>query len=257
MTQQATLTATKRRGFYFWMAVLMLVIVLMGFGSSLGTGSYNQAEPFPLLLIIHGIILLAWFLWLVLQTTLVRTGRTPLHRRMGKFGAAIGAAVILSTPFVTLSNPARLRMLGLEWDSDMAEAPWFGIEGMRLQEFVTTLLAGNFFTIISFAILLTAAVISRGRPEIHKRLILLASIPMMPPALARISRWPYLGGEDGVFVPVAVVCLLAAVITHDVITLRRIHRATLAGISTFITVMTAMQFAVRSEAGQAFVRSLA
>jgi hypothetical protein len=79
-------------------------------------------------------------------------------------------------------------------------------------------------------VLVTLAVVYRGRPDAHKRLMLLASISFMGPAVARISRWPLLGGEQGPFTPAVLLGLLAAVVVYDLITLRRVHPATLFGV---------------------------
>jgi hypothetical protein len=90
----------------------------------------------------------------------------------------------------------------------------------------------------------------------HKRLMLLASISIVGPALARISRWPGLGGEQGLFIPLAFLLLLLAVVLHDVIATKRVHRATLLGAS-FAVLMTIGGLAIgASQLGEAFVRRL-
>lgn len=44
---------------------------------------------------IHGAVLMAWLLMLVLQPILIATGRIPLHRKLGQISWVLGPAVIL------------------------------------------------------------------------------------------------------------------------------------------------------------------
>jgi hypothetical protein len=87
--------------------------------------------------------------------------------------------------------------------------------------------------------------------------MLLASISIIGPALARISRWPVLGGEQGPFVDIALYALLAGVIVYDLLTRRRLHPATLLGVGTFIGLGYTANLIAATEFGRAFVRSLA
>lgn len=48
----------------------------------------------------------------------------------------------------------------------------------------------------------------RRRPAAHKRLMLLATIAILGPALARLARLPYFGGEGGPFVLIVTFALL-------------------------------------------------
>ena len=41
----------------------------------------------------HAAVFAAWVVLFVVQAALVRTGRTPVHRRMGAFAAVIGAVI--------------------------------------------------------------------------------------------------------------------------------------------------------------------
>ena len=97
---------------------------------------------------------------------------------------------------------------------------------MTVAAFLFNLVLANIASMCAFAILITSAVLLRGRPEAHKRLMLIASITIIGPALARISRWlPF----DGPFVLAVMVLLLAALVVHDLRTTKRVHPATLIG----------------------------
>jgi hypothetical protein len=93
--------------------------------------------------------------------------------------------------------------------------------------------------IFSFAVLLAVAVWFRHRPEAHKRLMLLASLSIIQPAVARIFRdWPVFGefvnGHFLLFAVAVALLLLIPLPVHDVATRRSVHPATLYG-SLFVT----------------------
>ena len=180
--------STQGEGFFFAMAVLLLALVVVGFSSVLVLDPTMQVRALPLHLHIHGGILLSWFIWLVLQVSLIRSARRDTHRRLGWVGAGIGTACLFAGPLATVRAVSAIRNAGLDWDSDMSEFPKLGIENMPFQEFAEFLVFGNFASVIAFGILLALAVRYRHNAQTHKRLIILASISIIPPALARISR---------------------------------------------------------------------
>ena len=85
---------------------------------------------------------------------------------------------------------------------------------------------GNIANALSFALFVAGAVIYRRRPQIHKRFMLLASISILEPALARIARWPGFGGEQGPLIPVVIWSLIAALATYDLVTRKRLETCT-------------------------------
>ena len=104
--------------------------------------------------------------------------------------------------------------------------------------------------------MVATAILLRRTPQTHKRLIVLASIAIVGPALARISRWPVLGGEDGVFIPLVLVALVLAVIAHDLVAEPRVHTATVMGCTAIVLGAIAQQVIAGSELGLAVVRML-
>ena len=139
-----------------------------------------------------------------------------------------------------------------------------GVTGAILVAFGVALLVGlasgvvwmNIGSAVAFAVLVVSAVALRRRPEAHKRLMLLASVAIIGPALARLARWPIFGGELGPFVQIATWLIFAAVLAHDVWTRRQPHPATLAGIGLVLATNFAARFVAASDAGRAFTRSL-
>jgi hypothetical protein len=248
--------AAPRSSFFFWSSALLLSFLVLGFAPTLYLRAFFAVPPIPGYLYVHGGVLTAWFVWFVVQTTMVRTGRTALHRRFGLIGAIIAAAVVAAGPLATMRFVARLRAGGIDWDTDMSAVPALGIEGQPMVQFASEVFWGNLIGIVVFASLVVAAILLRRNPQAHKRLMLLASIALIGPALARISRWPVFGGEDSLFVPIVFLGLLAVVIVYDVVSARGPHRATLIGCGGIVLALIAAQLVAHSGFGLAVVRMI-
>lgn len=249
---------SRRDPFFFCMSIVLLLTVFVGFLPTLYLRTFRGLPPLPGHLHVHGAILTGWFVWLVVQTSLIKTNRVAHHRRLGALGAILGLAVVFAGPLATFSLVPRIRAAGLDLDMDISA---LGISGLGSDLSIARFLSGtvvwpNIASVATFAVLVLAAMLLRRRPDTHKRLMLLASISIVGPALARISRWPGLGGEQGLFIPLALVLLLLAVVLHDVISTKRVHRATLLG-ATFAVLMNLGGLAIgASQFGETFVREM-
>jgi hypothetical protein len=159
---------TKRKGFYVGASLLIVAIVLAGFAPSF----INMAvgPPRPWFMHGHGAIYLGWLALLVCQAVLAARGKIALHRRIGNFGIAYGALVWVVGMIVTFAAPA-LHVRNGEWDMDQA----------------ATFISLPLVDMVLFGGLFTAAVAYRTKPEIHKRLILLACVAIMYAGVFRLS----------------------------------------------------------------------
>jgi hypothetical protein len=247
----------RRDPFFFGMSVLLLLIVLIGFSPTLYLRAFRDLPTLPGHLYLHGTILTGWFAWLVLQASLIRANRVGLHQRLGAIGALLGLAVVFAGPLATFNVVPRIRDAGFDLDMDISALGIDGLgSGVSIARFATGVVWINIASAATFAVLLLAAILLRRRPRAHKRLMLLASISIVGPALARISRWPVLGGEQGPFIPLALLVLLLAVVLHDVISTKRVHPATLLGATFTILMNVAAGSISATEFGQAFVRGM-
>ncbi len=220
-TSGASASPAPRSTFYVGSAVVLLLVVLVGFAPTFYLRSAFDAPELSWSVIVHGLILTSWFVAFALQAALVAWRRTALHRAWGWAGAAIGLAVIVSGGLATPYRMAELAAQG-RLERLMATAP--------------IIVWSNTASIVAFAILLAAAIVLRRRPDAHKRLMLLASISITQPALARIFRWPVFGapGMEGVWLAVAAsFALVGVVIVYDLLSRRSIHPATVAGAAVF------------------------
>ena len=77
--------------FFLGMSIVLLLFVLSGFAPTLYLRAFFDVPPIPASIYLHGGILTGWFVWLVVQTSLVQTARTATHRRLGVVGVAWAA----------------------------------------------------------------------------------------------------------------------------------------------------------------------
>ncbi len=207
--------ATRARSSFFLAAHLaLLAVVLLGFAPSFYLRpAFHHVTHLPVLLELHGAVLTLWFCLTVVQAALIRTRRLQWHRRLGYALAGYAAVVIL---FGILAD---LRLIG---EIDSAH------DGENI------VVWGNFFTLLMYAACVSLAVLLRNRPDAHKRLVLLASMSIVGPALARFPRWPMFAGgpEAGKNYAIAgLLILFALLLAYDVVTRRRPHPASLAGMA--------------------------
>lgn len=207
-----SVTSRTRPSFFFVAHVALLVIVLVGFSPSFYLrAAIHHTTQLPALLHVHGAGLTVWFSLTVLQGWLIRTQRLRLHRQLGYIAAGYAAVVIV---LGTLAN----LMLISQLDSPA--------DGENIVVWV------NFFTLALFAAFVSLAVVFRKVPDAHKRLMLLASISIVGPALARFPRWPVFAGglEAGRTYAIAgLLILFASLIAYDVVVRKKPHPASWGG----------------------------
>jgi hypothetical protein len=226
------------------MSATLLVIVLMGFARTLYLRAIFDVPQIPVSVLLHGIVLTAWFVASFLQTSLVAVHRIDIHRRLGWMVAGLGVVLLAITVAVTLNFVPRRRALGADIEA--------GVAGL------SSVVWGDLSALVAFAIFLPTAVALRRRPEMHKRLMLLSSISIIQPAMSRISRWPVFDGLDATLSSVGgLFLLLLALGVYDVVSHKRVHGVTLLGASFLMGSRIVSIFVVASsEVGRAFIRGL-
>jgi hypothetical protein len=207
--RDAAAVRRRERVFYTGMAAAFLVIVFAGFARTYYLRPYFVTTPLQPLLHLHGIIFSAWIVLLLAQTLLVASKRTPTHRRLGVAGGVLAALMV-----VVGTATAIVRAKVVEVPPGSASPLAF-----------LTIPLGD---MLVFAILTGAAFHYRRRADYHKRLMLLATISILPAAVARlpfdfIQQYGPLAffGLPDLFV---VVCL-----AYDLVARGRFHRATVLG----------------------------
>ena len=170
-TQKSAKTFVAR-WYFTGMAILMLVVSLAGFAPGIIDSSRRNA-PLTLLVAAHGAAFLAWLLLFLAQSLLVATGRLGWHRRLGVTSVVL-LALIIPLTFAT-STAIMRRGYDLSGDSHISPHP----QVAKGELDAPTDSAFNFWGLLEFSMLATAAIAFRRRPEVHKRLMLFANISLM------------------------------------------------------------------------------
>ncbi len=242
-TAGGSVQARSRDRFFLAMSGLLLLLLLVGFSRTLYLRLFFEVPPIPSYLHIHGATVTAWFVWLVVQASLVNVNRIDVHRRIGILGAVIGAAVIPAGLMATLQFVQRLPEIGLPFE----QASWF----------ITWIVWANFHMLLGFVAFLATALMLRRRTDIHKRLMLLATISLMPPPLARSAQnLGWMLEQETTFVTVTWLLLLVPILIYDLATAKRIHPATAIGGLCFLLVVFGPILIAGTDFAQNFVRGL-
>ena len=191
------------------MAVVFLLVVFAGFARTYYLRPYFGTNALTPLLHLHGVVFTSWLVLLLAQTALVAANRTRVHRRLGVAGAVLAALMV----FVGCAT-AIIR-------AKIIEVP----PGSPSPLAFLTIPLGD---MLVFAVLVGAGFYFRRRTDVHKRLMLLATVAILPAATARlpfafiqeVGPLAFFGLAD-LFI---LVCLL-----YDLYARRRFHHATVWG----------------------------
>ncbi len=242
-TADGSVQTRSRDRFFLAMSGLLLLILLVGFSRTLYLRLFFEAPPIPSYLHVHGAMVTAWFVWLIVQASLVNVNRIDVHRRIGMLGAVIGAALIPAGLMATLQFVQRLPEIGLPFE----QAPWF----------ISWIVWANFHMLLGFVAFLGTALLLRRRTNVHKRLMLLATISLMPPPLARIAQnLGWMLEQETTFVTVTWLLLLVPILIYDLATARRVHSATAIGGLCFLLVVFGPILIAGTDFAQNFVRGM-
>ena len=162
----------RARLFYAGAAVLLLFLMFLGFQQFYLHGRAFPNRPLTpairTLLITHGIALSLWVLLLLVQPVLVVTRRYRVHMAVGTFGAVLAICIVvlglnLSIDWARL-DPARM-------------APW----SMTAKQFM----AVPFISMPIFGGFVATGILNRRRPDIHRPMMLLATLTVISAATDR------------------------------------------------------------------------
>ena len=231
------------RRFFSWMSVAMAAVAFAGFARTYYLAGFNDG-PKPTItpiVHIHGALATAWILLLIVQTRLIAYGRRDLHKLLGFAGVAIGAATIAVGMWVAIHSERRVHTPAT---ADTLADPY-------------VFLIFPFASIGLFALFATLGVLNRQRSEAHKRYMLLATVSMIVPAMARLVTQTTHGAVAGVVGAMVIVNLfLIAMVVHDFYTRGRLHSVTLWG-GAITLLSEPLRFAIGYSAPfQAFAKSL-
>jgi hypothetical protein len=180
MTLSATVNpanaATRefRPSFFLWLTLLMAFFVFGGFGMTyfypLAAGTFPPAPP---VVHLHGMVFSAWMILLVVQACLVNARNVALHRSLGMFGIALATMVMFMGALITL--------LGGVGAAGLANPGENYYHGMYL----------GLLAVTGFGTMFVLAIRSVRTPDVHRRMILFATLLILPPGVHRIYMVPF------------------------------------------------------------------
>lgn len=203
------------------MSILIALTVFAGFSRTYFLKGYFGTKTLTPFFHLHGAVFSTWIVLFAVQSALVKAGRTDIHRRLGVFGAALAPVMVVIGYMAAVDSARR----GFTPPNGPPPLVFFVIPLTDL---------------VVFASLIGAALWLRRRPEYHKRLMLMATLAILTPAIARLPGVAAAGppaflGITDVFI---VSCMLYDKFAHG-----RVHRAFLWG-GLFIIISQPLRFLI-------------
>jgi hypothetical protein len=209
--------ARKAGSFHLRMAFACAAVGLIGFGPSYWIPLFTGAFTVPPIVHLHAGLFYAWLALLVVQSYLVMTRRVTRHRELGVLGVSIATAMV----FVGIATAI----------GSMKQGVAAGFE-REARAFSVVPVTGILF----FAGLVGAALLNVRRPDVHRRLMLIATVSILNAAVGRLFRLA-IGApppsSTAVPPPVAFTImpglltdlLLVPALIHDKLRIGHVHRA--------------------------------
>jgi hypothetical protein len=193
--------------YYYAVAAGLAAVVFAGFARTYYLKGWFGEPPLSLLLHVHGLVMTVWYALFAVQVGLVASHRVALHRKLGMAGVGLAAVAVVLNAVVSLSL-AKQRLLARP---DSVGAPM--LLGLQL-----------FAVLLVFAILIVLGVRYRRRPDYHKRLMTLAMLSVLGPAVTRLPLSFVQNHDVGVAIVLSI-SIVVACIAVDTVRHRRLHPA--------------------------------
>jgi hypothetical protein len=161
---------TAERWFYLGMAGTILIVVFAGFAPSFYLRGVIapriEMHPMTPLVIAHGLLFTSWVLLFATQVGLISADRRDLHRILGNAGFVLVILMPIVGALAALNGVARHA-----GPPQFAPLAWLAVPLLDVPVFTT---------------LIAAALYHRRSAQKHKRLMLIATIGMLMPAMGRL-----------------------------------------------------------------------
>jgi len=157
-----------RTRLFEWLALGIAAVAFVGFARTYYLKGVFGSRALPLVVHLHGLMMSTWIVVFIAQTWLIAARRVAWHRRLGAGAAVLAALVILTGVALTV--------LALEREIQAH------VQGMWHY-----LLLINLVNLLLFGAFVGSGLALRSRADVHKRLMLLAAVTLLAPAVARIA----------------------------------------------------------------------
>lgn len=204
MNGAATAGRQSERRYFVGVWLSFATLVAAGFAKSYYLRGLFDVPPLTTLVHVHGAVMTAWVVLLGAQIGLIVARRPAWHRRLGWWGVGVGSLVVALGCAATLTAASR------EVSGRTAQAPGqLTVLGLELTQ------------MLLFATLAGLAIGLRRRLDVHKRLMILATVCLLP---SPISRLPISFGANAAIL-MWFDLIVPAVVVADAIRQRRLHPA--------------------------------
>lgn len=206
---------TSASRFYVKMAWACLAIAVIGFLPTYWMPLFQGKFAGPPFLHLHALAFYGWTLFFVSQSSLVARRRVARHRELGVVGVALATAMLFIGLGAAISSLRAAELAGT---------------GEVVRRFTIVPVTG----VLLFAALVAAALVNVRRPDLHKRLMLVATAAILQAAVGRLfvlafappaGEGPRVPPPVPVTIPAGLVVdlLIVAGMIHDKRTRGRIH----------------------------------
>jgi len=185
--------------FFVAMAIATALTILVGFARTYYVKTLTGTPPLSPLVHVHAAVFTSWVVLFLCQTALVASGQTRVHRQLGVAGVGLATAMVVLGLLTGIAAARRGVTIGPLDPLGSLVVPVVDI-GI-------------------FAVLVTTGISLRHRPELHRRLMLLAMVSLVDPAIGRI---PVLGPSLGFQLALQTLFVLAGPV-YDRSVRRRVH----------------------------------
>ena len=197
--------------------MVISALCFAGFARSYYLRAWLSRRTLAPILHLHGLIMTAWIVLFTIQIVFIAKHRVELHKKLGVLGAVLAALVVGLGAFIVVRDVARQSPNGTTATFWILFAAFDGIN------------------LLLFGSLVFVAVWMRRRADVHKRLMLLATLSLLPPALGRIAI--HFVSDEGE--PITKLALLTGcvvlVVLVDTLRHRRLHPVFGWGIALLLT----------------------
>jgi hypothetical protein len=188
------------------MAILLCVVVIIGFSPTyFAAGMMRAPLPSPILHV-HGAAFTLWMILFLVQSALISVRRVAWHKSLGIFAFCLPPIMIVLGYIAAIDALHRGVKIGPLDPAVSLSIPLLGI---------------TWFTVLIFEAWRT-----RRTPASHKRLIVFATIALSDAALGRFP-WDKMGMSPAAGAVTGLGILILLMIAYDLVALHRLHRSTM------------------------------
>lgn len=168
LVQHTIATPSADRRFFSAMALVAALVVFAGFAPTYFLKQVFGTPPLSPVFHLHGALFTSWIVLFIVQTSLIATKLVRVHQRLGILGGFLASAMLIVGYLAAITATRRAVNAGA------AEALGFLVIPIG--------------DLLQFGVLIALGLYFRRRPQIHKRLFLLATIALLTPAIARLPH---------------------------------------------------------------------